>query len=266
MKKITIIGGDGRLKTVKEYFKKQGYTVDTLGLYENDNADIKTSEIIIMPVPTTKDKINIFTPLTGREIPITYIEKEITCEQLILCCNYIFEKKKCVDYGSLDSYALLNAVPTAEGAIKLAIENTPFTIWNRTALVIGFGRVGKILANRLQNLGCKVTISARKPSDLALADAYGFSIINTNSLNVLPLSYDMIFNTVDVKVLNDSTIKNCDCSLLMELSTNGGFDADYAKKIGLKVIKAPGLPGIVAPQTAAEILCNTLTYIINSYN
>ncbi len=266
MKKITVIGGDGRLKAVRENLKKQGYAVDTLGLFEDDNADIKSSEIIILPVPTTKDKINVFAPITNREIPLSFIENETTRDQLILSCNYMFENKKCIDYGSLDSYALLNAVPTAEGAIGLTIENTDFTIWKSKALVIGFGRVGKILADRLKNLGCDVTVSARKPSDLALADALGFNYINTMHLNMKPLKYDIIFNTVDVTVLNEATLKNCSCNLLMELSSNGGFDADYAKKCGLKVIKAPGLPGKIAPKTAAEILCNTLTHIINSYN
>ena len=266
LKKITVIGGDNRLKFVKENLKTQGYTVDTFGLYENDNADISTSQILIFPVPTTKDKINVFTPLTNKQIPLKEIEKEFKENQLILTCNYLFENKKCIDYGALDSYALLNAVPTAEGAIKIAIENTPFTLWKSKVLVIGYGRVGKILADRLKNLGCDVTITARKPSDLALADALGYKFLNTNQLNSQKLKFDIIMNTVDVKVLEDESIKNSSCELLIELSTHGGFNMDSAKDYGKKAIKAPGLPGIIAPKTAAEILSNTINHIINSYN
>lgn len=266
MKKITVIGGDNRLKIVKEHLKSQGYTVDTLGLYEDDNGDITTSKILILPVPTTKDGLNVFTPLTKRKIPLSFIAENTTNEQLILSCNYTFENKRCIDYGSLDSYALLNAVPTAEGAIKIAIENTPYTLWRSTALVIGYGRVGKILADRLKNMGCDVTISARKPSDLSLAEALGFKYINTEHLNLQPLSYNIILNTVDVKVISDEALKGINCDLLIELSTKGGFSLSAAQEYGLKAIKAPGLPGITAPQTAAEILSNTVTHIINSYN
>lgn len=266
MKKITVIGGDNRLKLLKNSLMELGYTVDTLGLYEDDSADIRSSQAVVFPVPTTKDGETVFTPLTGRIIKLREIAEELSREQLILCCNYSFENKNSVDYGSFDSYALLNAVPTAEGAIKIAIENTPFTLWKSRVLVVGYGRVGKILSERLKALGCDVTVSARKPADQALIDALGYSFINTGHLNMKPLSYDIIFNTVDVKVIDDSALKNTEASLLIDLSTFGGFSFSAAEEYGIKAIKAPGLPGKVAPKTAAEILCGTITHIINSYN
>lgn len=266
MKKITIIGGDNRLKTVKEKLTEQGYTVDSIGLYSDDNGNMKSSQIILLPVPTTKDKINVFTPLTKQIIPLSEIAEKTTNEQLILTCNYAFQNKKYFDYGALDSYALLNAVPTAEGAIKIAIENTPTTIWKSKILIIGYGRVGKILANRFKALGAFVTVSARKNSDFALLDSLGFNYINTEHLDFESLNYDMIFNTVDIKVLKDETLKKCNCRLLLDLSTMGGFSLEYAQQLGIKAIKAPGLPGIIAPETAAEILSLTIINIINSYN
>ena len=266
MKKITIIGGDNRLKILKNSLLDAGYSVDTLGLYENDFADISSSQVVVFPVPTTKDGETVFTPLTNRKIKLSEIAESLTKEQLILCCNYNFENKNSVDYGSFDSYALLNAVPTAEGAIKLAIENTSFTLWKSKVLVIGYGRVGKILSNRLAALGCDVSVSARKPADHALIDSFGYTSVNTNNLNLIPLEYDIIFNTVDIKVIDDIALKNAKTELLIDLSTFGGFSLDAAKEYGIKAIKAPGLPGKVAPKTAADILCKTVTHIINSYN
>ncbi len=266
MKKITVIGGDNRLKFVKDNLEQAGYSVDTLGLFDEDNGDIKTSQILLLPVPTTKDGRYIFTPLSDKKIPLSYIYENTTQNQLILSCNYLFENKLCVDYGSLDSYALLNAVPTAEGAIKIAIENTDFTLWKSKVLVIGYGRVGKVLANRLKAHGCETYVSARKPCDFAMLDTLGFNYINTEQLNLKPLDFDIVFNTVDVKVLNNETLQKCNCKLLIDLSSKGGFDIEFAKQIGLPSIKAPGLPGIVASKTAAEILSNTITYIVNNYN
>ncbi len=266
MKKITVIGGDRRLKFVKEKLTLAGYSVDTVGLYENDNGDISSSQILLLPVPTTKDGVHVFTPLTNRKITLAEIAHNATSEQLILCCNYLFENKKCIDYGALDSYALLNSVPTAEGAIKIAIENTDYTLWKSRVLVIGYGRVGKILADRLKALGAEVTVSARKPRDHAMLDALGFSYINTEHLNRIPLNFDIIFNTVDVKVIEDSAIQRLNCDLMIDLSTLGGFSLDTAEECGIKAIKAPGLPALIAPKTAAEILNTTVTHIINSHN
>ena len=178
----------------------------------------------------------------------------------------MFATKRCIDYNNLDSYALLNAVPTAEGAIKLAIENTPFTLWKSRALVIGYGRVGKILAHRLSALGSRVTVSARKPSDFAMIDAVGLTGVKTVELNLRPLDYDVIFNTVDVPVIADAALENTPCRCMIDLSSKGGFNLEAARKNGITAVKAPGLPGVIAPETAGEILAETVTEIVNSFN
>ena len=265
MKKICIIGGDCRLKIAKRILENQNFFVDSLGLYPDDKGSIELSDVLLLPVPTTKDGETVFAPETGRKIYLKEIEQKAE-NKLILCCNYKFEGKKSVDYNTLDSYALLNAVPTAEGAIKLAIENTDHTLWKSKALVIGYGRVGKILADRLKNLGVITTVSARNPKDFALLDALGFNYINTESLQRDFLDYDIIFNTVDFEVLNDNALKNCPCNLIIDLSSKGGFDLNYAKTLGINAIKPPGLPGKIAPRTAGEILAKTVTELIHFYN
>ncbi len=265
MKKICIIGGDSRLKSVKHHLENQNFFVDTLGLYPDDKGNIALSDIIILPVPTSRDGQTVFTPLTNRIIPLSEVYEK-TRDQLILCCNYKFDSRRCIDYNTLDSYALLNAVPTAEGAIKIAIENTDFTIWKSKILIIGYGRVGKILADRLKNLHANVTVSARKPRDFALLEALGFNYINTENIKDLYLGYDIIFNTVDAQVLSDETLKNLPCNLIIDLSSKGGFNLEYAKSLGINAMIAPALPGKNAPKTAGEILAKTVIDLIRFYN
>ena len=129
MKNIVLVGGDIRMMLLKGKLESEGYRVETLGLYDNDQANFKKADAVILPVPTTKDKETVFTPLSNRKILLKDIADALTLDQPILCCNYNFEGKNCFDYNASDSYALLNAVPTAEGAIKIAIENTDFTLW-----------------------------------------------------------------------------------------------------------------------------------------
>ena len=109
-------------------------------------------------------------------------------------------------------------------------------------------------------------MSARKPKDFAALEALGFNSINTEKLPELYLGYDIIFNTVDALVLPDNTLKNLPCSLLMDLSSKGGFDLEKAKSLGLNALNAPALPGKVAPKTAGRILAKTVSELIRFYN
>ena len=261
LKKICIIGGDSRLIKVKNELEKKGYFVETLGLFERDSGNIQNSDILILPIPTTRDNLTVFAPLTNRKILLGDIEK-LAKEKKVLGCNCKLNIPNYTDYGALDSFAILNAVPTAEGAIKLAIENTPFTLFESEILVIGYGRVGKVLAERLKSLGANVCVSARKQKDFATLKTLGFNYINTNELNFGLLSYNIIFNTVDFEVLNKDSLEKTTATLLVDLSSKGGFDLEFAKSKGITAIKAPSLPAIYSPETAGKILADTVLSLI----
>lgn len=263
LKKITVIGGDKRLRVAAEILSNS-FNVDTLALYPDDGGDIKNSDVLLLPVPSTRDKKTVFAPLCDHTVLLSEIAEQTSGDQLILSCGYTFQDRKCIDYGALDSYSLLNAVPTAEGAIKLAIEHTPFTLWKSRVLVIGFGRVGKILSERLKAFGCHVTVSARKTSDFALIDVFGMEYINTERLTEAPLDFDIIFNTVDKKVIDTAGLERCKAKLIIDLSSLGGLDYSAAESMGITAFKAPGLPGVTAPETAGKILARTVTELINS--
>ena len=263
--KITIAGGDNRFKNLKNFLKNKGFFVETSGLFENDNGNYKNSDVIILPVPTTKDKRTVFTPLTDKKIYLDEICNNAKDNALILTCNYSVPQKNFINYGALDSYALLNAVPTAEGAISLAIQNTDFTLWNSKILIIGYGRIGKILADRLKGFNAKITVSARKESDFALLEALGFDYINTELLKNNSLDYDIIFNTVDAEVLFPDNFKIKKPYLIIDLSSKGGINKDSEFKENIKYIKYSGVPNKTASKTASEILNNTILKIINSY-
>ncbi len=264
MKTILIIGGDDRLLVTEKQLIRQGFRVGTLGLKAEEHGSFAESDVYLLPVPSTRDGKHVFAPLTGAVIPLAAVT-QAAGDRLVLGCNCNLNVANYIDYGSLDGYSLLNAVPTAEGAIKLAIENTDFTLWKSRVLVIGYGRVGKILADRLRALGCSVTVSARKSGDLCLADALHYDYVRTEDLNRTPLDYDIVFNTVDHLVLDEQTLRESRISLMIELASKNGFDMETAKACGIKAIKAPGLPGKVAPVTAGKILSQTVTEILSRH-
>ena len=259
---ILIIGGDLRMNIAFDELKSQGYIVDSLGLKEDDNGKIEYADVVLLPVPTTRDGKNIFCPQSDKIIPLEYVKKA-TKNALILSCGYEFKDLNCIDYLKLDSFCFLNAVPTAEGAIAKAINDTPFCLWKTKVLVVGNGRIAKILADRLKALKCDITVSARKTRDFAHLDALGIKYIHTNEVAKKAMDYNIIFNTIDVKLFDElNSLKNC---YLYDLSTKGCIDFDKAKQSGIKAQKLPGIPGKIAPLTAGKIIAQITHQLIGEW-
>ena len=129
------------------------------------------------------------------------------------------------------------------------MEETIKTLHSSNVLVLGYGRVGKILANMLKGLGANVYCEARKNVDLAWIKAYGYEPVTLRSLNENLNKFDIIMNTIPALILTEKELKYLkkDC-LLIDLASNpGGIDREAAKKQGIKTIWALSLPGKVAP-------------------
>ena len=242
--------------------KNMGYTVNSLGLYENDNEKIENADILLLPVPTTRDNKNIFCPQTNKIIPLDEVYKAKP-HALILSCGYDFKMQNCIDYLKLDSFCLLNAVPTAEGAIARAINDTPFCLCQSRILVIGNGRIAKILADRLVGLRCDVTVSARKSADFSYLKALGIKHIHTHNVPQEAEKFNIIFNTIDVPLFDEvDKLKNC---YLYDLSTKGCIDFETAQKCGIKAVRLTGIPGKIAPHTAGKIIAQTANELIGEW-
>lgn len=260
---ILIIGGDRRMNVAKSELESKGYKVGSIGLEKNDSGDIQGAEVVLLPVPSTRDGKNIFCPQSDKVIPLDYINNANN-KALILCCGYSFKNKDCIDYLNLDDFCLLNAVPTAEGAIAHAICDTPFCLWKSRVLVIGCGRVAKILTHRLNAFKCDVTVSARKPADFAYLDALNIKHIHTNDVPIKAQNFDIIFNTVDADIFKGN-LKELEHCYLYDLSTKGCIDFDETLAKNLNAVKLPGIPGKTAPITAGKIIAQTVDQLIGEW-
>ena len=105
MKKITVIGGDKRLKIAVKELTDKGFEVNTVGLYD-DEKENTYGDVLLLPVPTTKDGETVFAPFARRKIYLSEVADKAD-NRLLLTCNYSFKDKNCIDYGALDSYSLL---------------------------------------------------------------------------------------------------------------------------------------------------------------
>ena len=258
VKRVLFIGGDKRSLYAMEELKNRGFSVSSYGISRDGFEEISDFDVIVLPVPTTRDKRTVFCPLSNKEILLSYVGEKAE-NRLIISCGYSFEGKNNIDVLSLDGYAFRNAVPTAEGAIAFAIDNTDFTLWKSKVLVIGNGRVAKVLIQRLKSFGCDLTVSARNDKDFSLLETEGIKYTDTYSV-AENLNYDIIFNTVDALIFsNPDSLKG---KLLIDLSSKGCIDFDAAKEKQIAAYKLPGLPGKVAPKTAGKILAETVVLAI----
>lgn len=163
-----------------------------------------------------------------------------------------------------DEVAIYNSIPTAEGALMMAIQNTDFTIHGSKVAVLGFGRTGMTLARMLKGIGALVHTGVHRPDHYARAMEQGLNPFYTHRLKELAPELDLVFNTVPKPILTPSVLAHLPSrAVIIDLaSAPGGTDFRFAEKRGLKALLAPSLPGIVAPRTAGRILADTLLRLV----
>ncbi|OEH85869.1 dipicolinic acid synthetase subunit A [Desulfuribacillus stibiiarsenatis] len=283
--KIAFLGGDARQIEVIQHCSDLDASIILYG-YENLKNEfsgaIKKSitpdcfqdmDAIILPVTGMREDGKIDSCFTNKELKLTeeHFKKAnknvvvftgIANEKLTGFCT---ENQRClIELMNLDEVAILNSIPTAEGAILMAIQNTDFTLHGSNAVVLGLGRVGITLARTLQGVGANVFLGARKPEDLARAREMSLQGFHLDELPLIAEKADIIFNTVPATILDASVlVKIQPHALIIDLASKpGGTDFRYADKRGIKAMLAPGLPGIVAPKTAGKIIANSIARLL----
>lgn len=235
-------------------------------------ADFSKADIIILPMPVQREKGVLNAPLCNTSYKLDLIINSIPSKKIVFAGGVTEDIKNqakrneilLYDYLGREELAVLNAIPTCEGALELAMRELLITLHGAKVLVIGNGRIGRMLSDDLSALHAKVTVSARSPKDFAWITSRGLSYLNTNDLIGKLSDFDLIINTVPALVLGVGELRGINEScLIIDLASNaGGVDFDYAEKIGIRAIHALSLPGKVAPISAATAIKNTIYTIL----
>lgn len=281
-KKISIIGGDLRIVNLAKLLAEDGLEVSTYALEKAQELEnlknihkcdtwqevIQKSNVLISSIPLSQDGITITAPFSSAKINLEELLPYLKGKKFI--AGKLGEKFKnnpsiqSYDMLEIEEYAILNAIATAEGAIQIAMEEFPKTLSGSKILVMGFGRIGKIVAKMLQGIGANVYCEARKNEDLAYIKAYGYTPIKLEDLSGNLSKFDIIINNIPVPILdkNNLDLVKKDVLIIDLASKPGGVDFEYAKEKAIKTIWALGLPGKVAPVSAAEYIKETLYPIL----
>lgn len=260
-RKFSILGGDRRSVELANLLRKDGNEVEILDSNKLDHLAIKRSEIIVGPLPFSIGQIHIeeiFDLLNDNQIftagKISRYIIDVAIEKSV----------NIIDYFDREEMQVLNAVPTAEGAIQIAMTEMPITLHSSNVIVMGYGRIGKVLSKMLAGIGANVYVEARSYEDLAWIKNNGYNPIHIKELKTFLPRMNVVFNTIPQMILDKEILMsiNEDCIIIDLASKPGGVDLEAAKELNLKVISALGLPGKVAPVTAAQIIKDTIYNII----
>lgn len=163
---------------------------------------------------------------------------------------------RCYDFMKYEPIAIFNAIATAEGAIAEALRHQETNIHGSKNLVLGYGRCGKVLCEKLKGLDADVTLCCRGDEALACAEAFGLDTLPLTKLRDHIHRYEYIYNTIPAMVLPQTILAHVrkDALLLELASGQGGIDGAAAEAEGIRVLRCPGLPGKYAAKTSAKCL------------
>lgn len=276
-----VLGGDKRQLALARLLAEEGCRVFTLALGNGSSTDgpipvdefcpRSMEEAVVLPLPVVSAPGILNAPLASQPIHLSSILEAAQSGQPLFGGKVDRDTQTLAqakgltirDYLDREELAVSNAVPTAEGAVQLAMEKLPITIHGARVLLLGFGRVGQATAQRFAALGAKVTVAARRYEALARAESMGLNAAHLGQFSLLPV-FDLVVNTIPAPVLDRAALKHLrpDCLILDLASKPGGVDFDAARDLGLETVHALALPGKVAPVTAGkaikEAICNML--------
>lgn len=275
---FAVVGGDLRAAYLAGLLAQDGYNVITAGLDGTDlppcvtgctnlSQAISLADGVVLPLPVTTDGTTLNAPFSRVRIQLDQVLSGLLPDQFVVGGGLSAELRADLasrgvtagDYLQREELAVLNSVPTAEGAVQLAMEELPVTIRGARCLITGYGRVAKALASLLFAMGADVTIAARRCEDRAAATINGCASICIEDLTAAG-DFDVIFNTVPALLFTAEVLKKLSrTTLLIDLASRpGGVDFPAAAALQMKTVWALSLPGRVAPKSAGEILKRTI--------
>jgi len=281
--KFAVIGGDMRSARLAELLAADGHICSAYALdkmlmdggvthYAEISEAVLGADCVILPLPVSLKEGFLNAPLSTSSHMLTGVFSALP-KDAVICGGRIDEHTAhisdragitVVDYFAREELAVANAAAAAEGAVQLLFEELPVTLAGTKCLIIGFGRIGKLLARKLSPLGVDVAVSARRHADFAWIKACGYRVEDTRLLDGRLSDFDVIVNTVPARILGEHRLRQIksDCLCLDLASKPGGIDFTAAARLQVKAIWALGLPGEVAPVTSGLAIRDTIYNIL----
>lgn len=282
---IWVLGGDLRQEKLAGFFQEDGHRVHTYAMDAgelpdgvepaNDLTQLRSADCVVLPLPVCAEGGTLSAPRSKMVCPIKTVLDALRPGQFI-CGGRVDDETRALarergltihDYFQREELTVANAVPTAEGAVQIAMEEMGVTLHRSKVLMLGYGRVGQLTAHRLGLLGARVTVAARRYDALAWAEAYGHDTLRLSDLSGHLGDFELVVNTVPSRVLPREFLEQLKptCLVIDLASKPGGVDFQGAAELGLKCVWALSLPGKVAPISAGLAIRDTIYNLLREH-
>lgn len=285
-KHVIIIGGDARQLEIIRKLSTLDAKITLVGFEQLDDGFIGASkqainevewptvDAILLPVSGMSTDGKIDTIFSNEALELTAEQLKTTPEHCVVYSgisndhlDQCIEKaeRTLVKLMERDDIAIYNSIPTAEGVVMMAIQHMDTTIHRSKVAVLGLGRVGMSVAKTFDALGAEVSVGARESQHIARITEMGLTPFHTSDMKTALRNVDLCINTIPALVVTATVLAEMPLhALIIDLASKpGGTDFRYAEKRGMKALLAPGLPGIVAPKTAGQILADVLSILLS---
>ena len=201
---ILVAGGDRRQQyAAQKLAKSPQLSVTTIGFSQSDSETLPEFDVLILPIHTTAESV----PSKNGNLSLPELLSHVKKGGLV--CGGVLPEELCFcDYFQREELCLANAVPTVEGAIQIAISERETVLCGSSVLVIGYGRIGTIMAERLQGLKADVTVAARSCKDAERCAANGLKWMHPSEIAARAGKFDWFCNTVPVLMLDETALSN----------------------------------------------------------
>ncbi|MCR8845504.1 dipicolinate synthase subunit DpsA [Paenibacillus sp. SC116] len=284
--RVVFLGGDARQIEVFQKLSELDASVTLVGFDQLSNPYhgiqrkslslelLRDTDALVLPAVGTDEDGRVHAIFTSEEITLTEEDIAALPKHAVIFTGMAkpYLSKLCAKHRitllelfERDDVAIYNSIPTAEGAVMMAIQHTDITIHGAEIVVLGLGRTGFTLARTLLGLGARVKLGVRRPEHFARGVEMGCEPFYLANLAQHVSHIDLLFNTIPTMIVTAQVISQMpNRAVLIDLASKpGGIDFRFAEKRGIKAMLAPGLPGIVAPKTAGRILANSISELLN---
>lgn len=270
---IAIIGGDKRTACMAQVFPKKGLRVVTYGIVKTPKDThatastfqdaIDSAKILVFGIPFQQNGY-VFFENNMPPVALTEFQRCLRKHHQIfggvIPDNFkrLCEKREigCYDFMADETISIFNAIATAEGAIAEALLHRNTSLHHSHCMVLGYGRCGMVLADKLRGLNARVTVCCENAKELARANSLGMDTLPLPRLRHEIQNYEYIFNTIPAQILREDSLHAANTEMLIIdiASAPGGVDYEVATRLNIPAFHCPGLPGKYAGLSSAERL------------
>ena len=169
-RKIAVIGGDERQIHCARFLADIGYEIVMFGFDKSEcefvscnhtstlEEALYSTSIIVLPINVSCDDVSIFSPMCDDVILLDSLISNIQKDSIVLGgrisenLKLIFENNgaRYFNYFEREELVVANARLTAESAVSIAMNEKKESMTEKSVLVIGYGRIGKMLCHILK--------------------------------------------------------------------------------------------------------------------